>query len=54
MQRRENHFGSNKKKPKEPPSFCKLFINALNEFILIVLLIAALLSIALETSVASD
>lgn len=47
-------FGHNRK--YEPPlsSFCELFVSALNDFILKVLIVASLVSIAVEVAVASE
>lgn len=44
---RRRIFGTNEKTAKQPQSFCSLFIEALDDFILKILLVAALLSIGL-------
>lgn len=44
---RRRTFGTNEKAVKEPQSFCSLFLEAMDDFILKILLVAALLSIGL-------
>lgn len=51
---RRNAFGTNEKAVKEPKTFLKLFCEALDDFILKILLVAALLSIGLEVGMAPD
>lgn len=45
---RDQHFGSNEKKPAERSSFCSLFLAALNDFMLKVLIVSAVISIVVE------
>ena len=45
-------YGDNKKFIKEPPGLLELFCEAMEDFTLRILLVAALLSIVLETSTA--
>lgn len=40
-------FGTNQKDPKKPPSFFSLFIEALDDFVLKILMVAAVVSIGL-------
>lgn len=40
-------FGTNQKDPKQPPSFCSLFIEGLDDFVLKILMVSAVLSIGL-------
>jgi magnesium-transporting ATPase (P-type) len=54
IQRRKAAFGTNEKQAQEPPGFFKLFCEALEDFILRILLVAACLSIAIETGTADD
>lgn len=49
---RRELYGSNQKKIKQPPGLIKLFCEALEDFTLRILLVAAVLSIALETGTA--
>jgi magnesium-transporting ATPase (P-type) len=51
---RRRAFGTNEKAVKEPQSFFSLLIEALDDFILKILLVAACLSIALEVGMASN
>jgi Ca2+ transporting ATPase len=44
---RRRTFGTNEKTVKEPQSFCSLFLEAMDDFILKILLVAAILSIGL-------
>jgi hypothetical protein len=46
-------FGTNQKDPKEPPSFCSLFIEGLDDFVLKILMVSAVLSIGLEVGLAA-
>lgn len=50
---RREYFGSNEKQVKEPPGFLALMLEALDDFILKILLLAACLSIGLEVGVAA-
>ena len=54
MKRRVRLFGDNVK--YEPPlsTFCELFKEALDDFILKILIVASLLSIIIEVAVADD
>ena len=49
---RENHFGSNYRAPPDRTPFCKLFLNALEDFMLRLLLVCACISIVLDVSFA--
>jgi hypothetical protein len=52
FQERENHFGSNfRPLPKRTP-FCRLFIGALDDFMLKLLLVCASISISIEVGFA--
>ena len=50
---RINAYGSNEKEPKELPGFCTLFFQALDDFMLKVLIFAAIISIALQVGSAA-
>lgn len=54
VQRRKAVFGSNQKTLQEPDGFFKLFCEALEDFTLRILLVAACLSIAIETGTAEE
>ncbi len=45
---RAEHFGSNKREPPKRTPFCRLFIGALEDFMLRILLVCAVLSISLD------
>jgi len=45
---REAHFGTNKKPPAKRVSFCKLFLGALDDFMLKLLIVCACISIAID------
>ena len=49
---RENHFGSNYRAPPKRTPFCVLFFNALEDFMLRLLLVCACISIVLDVSFA--
>lgn len=53
LRARKACFGTNRKEPKEPPSFCKLFIEGLDDFVLKILMVSAVLSIGLEVGLAA-
>lgn len=46
--RRREQYGTNRKEPAKPPSFFALLLEALNDFILKILIVASILSIAIE------
>lgn len=52
MSTRREKYGSNVKQVKQPPGFMELFCDAMEDFTLRILLVAAILSIVLETSTA--
>lgn len=54
LNKRRERYGSNSKKIREPPGFFALFWEALGDFTLRILLVAACLSIALETGTAHE
>jgi hypothetical protein len=45
---REDHFGSNYKEPAARTPFCKLFFGALDDFMLKLLLVCAVISISFD------
>jgi magnesium-transporting ATPase (P-type) len=45
---REEHFGSNYKSPSKRTPFCKLFLGALDDFMLKLLLVCAVISISID------
>jgi magnesium-transporting ATPase (P-type) len=45
---RDEHFGSNMREPPKKTPFCKLFIGALEDFMLRILLVCAVLSISFD------
>ncbi len=49
---REAHFGSNFRAPPKRTPFCKLFIGALDDFMLKLLLVCAVVSISIEVGFA--
>ncbi len=49
---REAHFGSNKKEPTKLTSFYKLFLGALDDFMLKLLIVCAIVSISIEVAFA--
>lgn len=49
---RKEVFGSNEKEPKQPPSLLSLFCEALDDFILKILMLSACVSIGLEVGLA--
>jgi hypothetical protein len=52
FQEREGHFGSNYRPPPKRTPFCKLFIGALDDFMLKLLLVCAVVSISIEVGFA--
>ena len=52
LKKRREAFGSNEKEIKEPPGILELFCEALEDFTMRILLVAAVLSIALEVGTA--
>lgn len=51
---RKEAFGSNEKYAKEPPGFCELFCAALEDFTLRILIVASIVSIAIEVGTADN
>ena len=51
---REKHFGSNFKEPSKMTPFWRLFLGALNDFMLKVLMVAAVIEIAVEVGLSDD
>ena len=51
---REDHFGSNYKPPPKRTPFCRLFIGALDDFMLKLLLACACISICVDVGFADD
>lgn len=51
---REKHFGSNFKEPPKMTPFWRLFLGALNDFMLKVLMVAAVIEIAVEVGLSDD
>ena len=45
---RDEHFGSNYKEPAKRTPFCRLFIGALEDFMLRLLLVCAVISISID------
>ena len=45
---REEHFGSNYKAPQKRTPFCRLFLGALDDFMLKLLLVCAVVSISID------
>jgi magnesium-transporting ATPase (P-type) len=52
LTKREEHFGTNKKNPPELTPFYKLFFGALDDFMLKLLLVCAVISISIEVAFA--
>lgn len=48
LQQRREQYGTNHKEPAKPPSFFSLLLEALDDFILKILIVASLLSIGIE------
>jgi magnesium-transporting ATPase (P-type) len=53
LEKREEHFGSNRKKPNTVTPFFKLFFGALDDFMLKLLLVCAVVDLAIETGFAT-
>ena len=53
-QKRDDQFGSNYKPPPEVTPFYKFFLNALDDFMLKILLVCACLSIVIDMSLSDD
>ena len=49
LDKREEHFGTNRKKPNTVTPFYKLFFGALDDFMLKLLLVCAVVDLAIET-----
>ena len=54
FQDRDEHFGSNYKAPPKRTPFCKLFIGALDDFMLKLLLVCACISISIDVGFAES
>ena len=54
FQDREFSFGSNYKEPPKRTPFCKIFIGALEDFMLRVLLVCAVISISIDMGFAEE
>lgn len=52
FEERERHFGSNYRAPPKRTPFCKLFLGALDDFMLKLLLVCACVSISIEVGFA--
>jgi len=52
LQKREEHFGTNKKKAATVIPFYKLFFGALDDFMLKLLLVCAVVDLAIQTGFA--
>jgi Ca2+ transporting ATPase len=52
--KRNEHFGSNKKQPSKRTPFCTLFFGALDDFMLKLLLVCAVVSISIEVGFAEE
>ena len=53
LKEREEHFGSNYKEPQKRTPFCRLFLGALEDFMLRLLLVCAVISISIDMGFAS-
>ena len=51
---RIEHFGTNRREPPKRTPFCRLFFNALEDFMLRLLLVCACISIVLDVSFNED
>lgn len=51
--KRTEHFGNNESDPLVAKTFCSLFLGALDDFMLKVLMVASVFSIVLDMSLAS-
>lgn len=52
LKERDEHFGSNFKEPMKRTPFCKLFFGALEDFMLRILLVCAVISITIDMAFA--
>jgi Ca2+ transporting ATPase len=51
---REEHFGSNYKEPQKRTPFCRLFMGAMEDFMLRLLLVCAVISISIDMGFADE